>query len=278
MYKSLIVSLNEIESIGGLIDSAAELACDRDSHLTGLYVLPAMRIFPEAQFEPLPEMFGDLRRYFDDHAEMAKTVFESSLARLAMRGEFRIVDAQSPMIADTFSARARRFELAVVSKVNRDADLGVELDFVPSVLLACGRPVLVVPRLLRSSYGKRAVVGWNGSRESARAVFDALPLLSMFDEVDVLTIQDGQCMESGGIADSGEVKDMLSGYCPNVVARTMPGQDRNPGSLLLAHASLLGARLLVMGAYGRGRLAELVLGGATRHVLGEMRIPVLFSH
>jgi nucleotide-binding universal stress UspA family protein len=277
MYKSLIVSLNETGQVDALVEKAAAIARDHRSYVTGLYVLPAMH-HPGVRFEPLPVMFEELRRHFADRAEMVRTVFESSLARVGVTGRFRVLDAQSPMISDTFAACARRFGLAIISEVDSTADYGVELDFVPSVLLASGRPVLVLPRFLQSSYGNKAVVGWNGSRESARAVFDALPLLSTMEEVHVITIEDDHRTTRDGATDNGDLTDMLAGHCRGVVARTLPSQGRNTGSLLLAHAALLGARLLVMGAYGRGRLAELVLGGATRHVLSEMKIPVLFSH
>ena len=54
--------------------------------------------------------------------------------------------------------------------------------------------------------------------------------------------------------------------------------DIDVGDMLLSRAADLGSDLLVMGAYGRSRLTELVLGGATRHILQQMTIPVLMSH
>jgi nucleotide-binding universal stress UspA family protein len=275
MYKSLIVGLNETSGIDAVIESAAAIARDHDSHVTGLYVLPAMRCHPGNTFEPLPVMFEGLRRHFADRAESARLVFEKRMAEVAIKAKFLLMDAQSPLISDTFAVHARAFGLAVISEVARTDYFGVELDFVPSVLLACGRPVLVVPRFLQVSYGNRAVVGWNGSRESARAVFDALPLLRDMEEVHIVTIDDDG---PNSIGDSGEIIETLAGCCRGVVARTLPRQGRDPGSLLLAHSALLGARLLVMGAYGRGRLTEFVLGGATRRVLAKMKLPVLFSH
>ncbi|MEI7610468.1 MAG: universal stress protein, partial [Rhodospirillaceae bacterium] len=35
---------------------------------------------------------------------------------------------------------------------------------------------------------------------------------------------------------------------------------------------------LVMGAYGHSRVQEMILGGATRHVLGHAGPPVLLAH
>ena len=50
------------------------------------------------------------------------------------------------------------------------------------------------------------------------------------------------------------------------------------GRTLLMRAAEYGSDLLVMGCYGHSRLREFVLGGASRHVLDHMTIPVLMSH
>jgi nucleotide-binding universal stress UspA family protein len=54
--------------------------------------------------------------------------------------------------------------------------------------------------------------------------------------------------------------------------------DGNAGEVLLAQAAAHAADLLVMGAYGHTRLREMVFGGATRHVLREATLPVLFAN
>ena len=56
------------------------------------------------------------------------------------------------------------------------------------------------------------------------------------------------------------------------------GQDIGVGNLLLSRAADLSIDLMVMGAYGHSRVREMVLGGATRHVLQSMTVPVLLSH
>ncbi len=163
--------------------------------------------------------------------------------------------------------------------MDQAADFGVELDFVPSVLLACGRPVLVVPCAFETqSPAGTAVVGWNGSRESARAVFDALPLLRSMDKVHLLTIGLEDQRAAGDPMGGEDLKETLSRLCRHVVLQSIPGDVQEAGAVLLARSAELRARLLIMGAYGRSRLSELVLGGATQQVLAGMKLPVLFSH
>lgn len=50
------------------------------------------------------------------------------------------------------------------------------------------------------------------------------------------------------------------------------------GDTLLHEAERMGSDLLVMGAYGRSRLRERVLGGATRRILQQATLPVLMQH
>jgi nucleotide-binding universal stress UspA family protein len=54
--------------------------------------------------------------------------------------------------------------------------------------------------------------------------------------------------------------------------------DQAVGEMLLTCANEMEADLLVMGCYGHTRLRELVFGGASRHVLAHMSLPVLMSH
>jgi nucleotide-binding universal stress UspA family protein len=63
-----------------------------------------------------------------------------------------------------------------------------------------------------------------------------------------------------------------------VVARDHTGLDIGVGDVLLSSAADAGADLIVMGAYGHSRVREMVLGGATRHLLQHMTVPVLMSH
>ena len=64
----------------------------------------------------------------------------------------------------------------------------------------------------------------------------------------------------------------------NVTADHFSARDMEPGDLILNYVADVSADLLVLGAYGRSRLRELVLGGVTRHIMQHMTIPVLFSH
>ena len=146
-----------------------------------------------------------------------------------------------------------------------------------------GRPVLIIPRTghfapLGEGIVEKAVVGINGTRESARAMFEALPLLKRVKETRLVWVDPYRQSGEAGEVPGAEEAAVLSRHGLKAVAEPMMTDGRNAGEALLMRANDLGADLLVMGAYAHSRMREFVFGGATRHVLEHMTIPVLMSH
>jgi nucleotide-binding universal stress UspA family protein len=137
--------------------------------------------------------------------------------------------------------------------------------------------VLVVPRYgTFDTVGERVLVAWNGSREATRAVHDALPILKLATKVTVLSIDPER--DTGDRIPSADIALHLARHGVAAEGTSTVGLDISVGDLLLSRAADLGADLIVMGAYGHSRMRELVLGGATRHILQHMTVPVLMSH
>ena len=142
-----------------------------------------------------------------------------------------------------------------------------------AALFDSGRPVLLVPTKPVADLGSTIAVAWDCSREAARALGAALPVLAAAKKVVILTAR-----EPGRRVEPSELAVYLAQH--GIEARTWaftPG----PGSLgdaLIEEAGKAGADLLVMGAYGHSRLREMVLGGVTRSILAEADMPVLLMH
>jgi nucleotide-binding universal stress UspA family protein len=165
---------------------------------------------------------------------------------------------------------ARYADLTIVGQVAPGAP-----DHVVETVMNTGRPLLAVPRHGRyPRVGSRVLVAWNGSREATRAVFDALPLLALASAVTVMTMD----AEDGDRVPGADIGLTLArhGVKVEVMHSTLGGIDA--GNALLSRAADQGADLLVMGAFGHSPLREKVLGGATRHILDHMTVPVFLSH
>jgi len=143
------------------------------------------------------------------------------------------------------------------------------------VLMHAGRPVLVMPPGVRLQRDGHAVVAWNGRREAARAVADALPWLAAASRVTVVTVDENGGGQDGG---DGDGAALLTYLARHGIAAEVRREAGPAGEVLLATARSLKAGLLVAGGYGHSRVRELVLGGATRALLGNADIPLLLSH
>ena len=179
-------------------------------------------------------------------------------------------------------ALARVSDLIILGQQERgEEELHIAEHHPTRFLMGAGRPVLMLPNVdsQESARFDTAMVAWNGSREAARALADALPLLKTAKSVTVFSIESAAAREWG----QAELPDVdvaayLSRHGINAdVVRNLLDQV-DVGEWLLSRATDLNADLLVMGAYGHSRLGELVLGGVTRTILREAFLPVLLSH
>jgi nucleotide-binding universal stress UspA family protein len=175
---------------------------------------------------------------------------------------------------------ARYADLAIVGQLDPDRVEGNLLWPRPEqVTLASGRPVLVVPYAGRfDTVGKRVLIGWNASREAARAVNDAMPLLAAAELVTVLTIDPREGPSEHGELPGADISLHLARHGVKAQIERTVSTGLGIGEVLLSRAADLGADLLVTGAYGHSRARELLLGGATRTLLQSMTLPVLISH
>jgi nucleotide-binding universal stress UspA family protein len=176
--------------------------------------------------------------------------------------------------ASYVTRRAQGIDLVILGQRTPDHSTG--LDAPQEVVLACGRPVLIVPYAGHiERIGETAIVAWNGSREAARAVQDALPLLSAAASVTVFLVNPE---EAADIADAHNLVIHLARHGLNAKKLVVREDILAVSDTVLAQVAALDADLLVMGAYGHSRLREMILGGVTRDVLRNMNVPVLMSH
>lgn len=121
------------------------------------------------------------------------------------------------------------------------------------------------------------MIAWDGGREAARAVRDALPILASAPHTTLITV--GERCRLGEDAEHSQVRVASFLALHHVAAECvrMPSTI-DPAEHLLSRLCDLGADLLVMGAYGHARVHELILGGVTRTMLEKMTVPLFLSH
>jgi len=275
-YKDLLVHVDNGRANAGRVDAALRLAARSDAHLIGLYVMPEWHVpgFVEAQIGA--EVMEAQEAAYRDYAAKAKAAFDEAASKAGVAAEWRSTQGDA---AAALSLHGRYTDLVVVGQDDeRDPD-GTVRGLAGRVVLACGRPVLVVPYIgAAKTIGEQVVVAWNASREAVRALNDALPLLVAARAVHVMTFN-----ASGGARGHGEIPSAdvclhLARHGVKAEAQHYEAHDIDVGDMLLSRASDRGADLIVTGGYGHSRLREMALGGVTRHLLGHMTVPVLMAH
>jgi nucleotide-binding universal stress UspA family protein len=278
-YKTILVSLNEVGRLSELVAAAVTLARETGAHVSGLYVVPAVQVYPSVGFEAAPQVFEGNRSFFKDNGARVRQAFEEAMRREGLSHDFHQIDARTPVIADEVVAAGRVADLVVVSATNPEEITGVERDFVEQTVMALGRPVIVLPFKGKAAISlNEVVIGWDGGREAARAAFDALPLLKKAAKVRVVRIDPQKDPSLRGSVAGADLAEALSRHGVTAEAQGYPTDGQDEGQALMRCAEDSGAGLIVMGAYGHSRLAEFIFGGATRFVLNRLVCPVLMSH
>jgi nucleotide-binding universal stress UspA family protein len=153
---------------------------------------------------------------------------------------------------------------------------GFEHSAIQAAIFDTGRPVVLLPSHRKSLQSlDRLVVAWDYSREAARALSDAMPLLASAKQVHVISV-----FGEKGIHTTSTVSDFdrfLAVHNIKYVRHQETLKSTSIGEFLMQYAMDLNADMLVMGAYGHSRLREFVLGGATRGILGDPLLPVFLS-
>ena len=143
-----------------------------------------------------------------------------------------------------------------------------------AALKATGRPVLIAPPRPEPIIGTRIGIGWNGSAQAAHAVAAAMAYIRAAESVTVYTCRRHEHTEPTPL----DLVKYLGWHGVKALVRTMDAHDPHVGEALLAAAANDDVNLLVVGAYSRSRLRELILGGVTEHVMTSANIPVFMLH
>jgi len=277
-FKEILVTLEPGAALERRMLHAADLALTHEAHLVGLSVIEPINL--AGYFSPGLDALGEIEerhlRAAEAAARKVEAGFNTMCARLGLSGEWRLGTGDT---ADLTVAHARYADLTITGQMNPETPPPGSAARLPERLaLASGRPVLIIPYVGRyEPIGNRVLVSWNRTREATRAVNDALPLLQKAEHVTVLSINP----EQGDPQPNPPGADLalhLARHGVTVENSYTVAKDIAVGSAILSRAADLGADLIVMGCYGHSRLRELVLGGASREILGHMTVPVLMSH
>ncbi len=277
-YKSLLTVLTDANLAREPLEQLVQLAIEQNAHAealclgvdrsqTGYYYSGANALI-------LQESVSQANAEADALLTAAQDFLEKSGARWSAESGI----AQLADIGRHVARRARFSDLVVLGRPygeGRDAEAE---PIVEAAMFEGHAPVLLVPDdATPISKPKTILVAWNESVEAMRAIRCALPFLQAADLVRIVVIdppRHGPDRSDPG----GLLSQMLSRHgvrCEiDVLSKTMT----RVSDVLNRHAVDSHVDMIVMGAYGHSRFREAILGGATRNMLEQAKIPVFLAH
>ncbi len=284
MFKDILVPCVNADSEKAPVAAAIALAEAFDAHVAMLVTVDVPAPMPSdwgaMAYDVYARLHEEARRRAHEHADALREKFAHATVPL----EVRTTGAVSLYPQNAAAMQARYADLTVLPAMPRDgAEKMLVHDYFHDVLRHSGRPVLVVPDGSTATLPpRRVVIAWKPTRETSRAVADAMPLLRKADAVDVLVIDPvvGERAHGGGHGDEpgADIAAHLARHGLRVEVVTRPSMNFSVAYALLEYARSVGADLVVAGGYGHSRLREALLGGTTRELLQTTHLPVLFSH
>jgi nucleotide-binding universal stress UspA family protein len=278
-YKTLLVCLFNEADANRLLPVSTMLAQRFNAHLVGLYSLQNMEIYASVSMQLSGTALAQLKESQEAQAERVKAIFDEKTRNQDFVAEWRQVETSVAATGERLSEQARTADLVIMSQLDPEHDHPGPAAILRRVIEHSGRPVLVIPRFGEFEHiGKRTLIGWSGTGESARAAHDAIPFMQQGEETQIFWVTGSDAVSDANLEQSGH--ELARSLDRHGIRTTVSHRTKSQipiGDELLNESSDTGSDLIVTGAYGHSRLYDFVIGATTTHLLSYMTSPVLFS-
>jgi nucleotide-binding universal stress UspA family protein len=280
--KDILVFLDASSASEGRLRLATRIARDHGASLSAVFAYSDQAAAsPPGVGAPSRGMMAQLIPSMADitqsamFVDAAKQLFRECLHSFGGEGDWHQLDRTNEA---ELIALARTADLTIIGQINpnaRSASTWRPQD----IVVACGRPVLMVPYIGNFvEVGRRVLIAWDGSREAVRALNDALPVIAAAEEVTVMTVHArDKDLQRNRCATERIIHHLARhGIAARVDQRVQ--RDNVISDMLLSRAMDFYVDLIVAGAYHHSSLRETLVGGLSRDLFQRMTVPVLMSH
>lgn len=244
-----------------LLEPAIHLATRHNAHLIGMHIYASLPAPPIA-VPYATKVLGSAAAFEREETEEISATFTRMTANQPFVAEWRALKVPHVDLASVVLDHGRAADLIIAAQTDPDWDLSPLMDFPERLALESGRPVLVVPYVGRyPEIGRNVVIAWKAAREAARAAFDALPILTRAEKVQVLEIREGRD-DRASLAPEPSIAASLARHGIKATVRRSIATDMSVGNEILSRLAARGSRTLMRICWswapnGHSRMREL---------------------
>lgn len=277
--KNCLAFLDDSQAAADRLDFAIAFATPLEAHLTAFAITPEPAYMYVGGSGAGAAVWAEQLERSRLEAAAAGQRYAERLQTTGLSFDARAASLQVSAIGRTAAQHARYADLAIVGY---SADLAagrVDNEVFEGVLFESGRPLLVVATPSDAAKARRRImVAWDGGRQAARAVGDALPLLKDAEDVSLVVVDPQVAPDAHGEEPGGDMALTLARHGVKVDVHQIPRAGRTIGAALQSHARDWDAGMIVMGGFGHSMLRESLFGGVSQELLESGDVPLFMAH
>jgi nucleotide-binding universal stress UspA family protein len=281
-FKTMLVLLDESEDSSVRLDTACSMAEHHGAHMTALALSLHAASYMAAGIDggaAAAAIDAGLMEESRKQAQSIATAGQKSIDARGVLGDARWASHERFGLREAVALQGRHSDLVIAGQPLENLSLGLREAALEGALFSSGRPVLVAPANWQGPVKmRRVVVAWDGSKEAARAIGDAAPIIERAEKVVVVVVDPEPDYQGLGEDPGADIATVLARHCSNVELDRVPSSGVSIAQAVLNRTTDAAGDLIVMGGYSHSPLRESVFGGATREIIRQTTIPLFMSH
>lgn len=277
-FKNLLLHLDHSSGCKNRLELAFALAKKYDALITALFVVPDYVVPSYVEAQISVDLITDVTEKALARASETMADYRKLADDAGVRMDAHVLEGQ---VIPILREHSKYSDLLILGQDNPDDPDNASYGLADALLFEGACACIMVPHSGKlAPPGKRVLLTWNASRESARALREALPILATAEDVVVLSSEpDGADTEiARGHPHADELAHFLESHGIESISSGIADLDISTADAILGQAAEMNADLIVMGAYGHARLREIILGGVTRDLLKQSTVPLFLAH
>lgn len=273
--KDLAVAYNASDNADMAVDFALQMCRKYQATLTAIYAVSPVRFEGNVGRWISDDIKETLRKAETELTKSIESSFKKRAAAIAPGSDVTFIAGEGqPNVV--LARQARYHDILLMGQFSAPGDAARPIR-AGDLVLRTGRPLIIVPHAYKvRPFQEYAVVGWDGSREAARALSDAMQILETKKRLDVVSVRAAGATQPP--AQSDAIVRHLERHGVDARNVALNASREGVGQTLVDYCAEHGPDVFVMGAYGHTKLREDLFGGVTRRIMENMTVPVLMSH